>query len=443
MRHLTKLPSMSERIATLQVKFVHRAQFLPEDALLTQLLLGLEAQKRSYWSKLCNKSDIVKLLPQSYSDISGTMLKTIIRQYLVDTFENIRSAPIGAKLLCARLPKLGVDPIMWIPMTNKERSRCIRWRLPGGRPKPCPRCPSQILTKNRAIHCLCMHHRLQLPSYHEDPLSHILNQPSKSKPASLRRIQHLSSKWPIVCKILAELDAYQHPGSNLQQYYDDSPGQALVKWITSPPPSEADTYYMINIDHKYVEHVSEPSKITTTISLLPSTGLFDSSTLTVSCQQNFMTQLYIGNVGVMTHRNISYLESSYCVQRKCTSRDYHQTVFLLLTGTLGWIFFLVKTKAELIKAISPSHDKQSRRLRGPRERTITTTSSSSKYTTMPTRTFTDASTSVSMRETTVLTVTFTMKQSDSTTVSEKNTFIAVPEAPTVTTTSTITSPTLF
>ncbi|KAI9261582.1 hypothetical protein BDA99DRAFT_605446 [Phascolomyces articulosus] len=62
----------------------------------------------------------------------------------------------------------------------------------------------------------------------------------KSKPTSLRRIQHLSSKWPIVCKILAELDAYQHPGSNLQQYYDDSPGQALVKWITPPPPSEAD-----------------------------------------------------------------------------------------------------------------------------------------------------------------------------------------------------------
>ena len=243
MRHLTKLPSMSERIATLQVKFVYRAQFLPDDALLTQLLPGLEAQKRSYWSKLCNKSDIVNLLPPPYNDISGTMLKTIIRQYLVDNFENIRSAPTGAKLLCACLPKLGVDPIMWIPMTNKERSRCIRWRLgwlPGGRPKPCQRCPSQILTKKHAIHCLRMHHRLPLPSYHEDPLSHILNQLPKSKPTSLRRIQHLSSKWPIVCKILAELDAYQHPGSNLQQYYDDSPGQALVKWITPPSPSDAE-----------------------------------------------------------------------------------------------------------------------------------------------------------------------------------------------------------
>ena len=59
MRHVTKLPSMSERIATLQVKLVYRAQFLPDDALLTKIRPGLEAQKRSYWSKLYNKSPTV------------------------------------------------------------------------------------------------------------------------------------------------------------------------------------------------------------------------------------------------------------------------------------------------------------------------------------------------------------------------------------------------
>ena len=156
MRHLTKLPRMSERIATLQVKFVYRARFLPDDALLTQLLPGLEAQKRSYWSKFCSKSDIVNLLPQPYSDISGTILKTTIPQYIADTFENIRFAPTGAKLLYACLAKLGVDPIMRIPMANKERSRCIRWRLgwlPGGRLKACSRCPPpNFLQKNMQFH---------------------------------------------------------------------------------------------------------------------------------------------------------------------------------------------------------------------------------------------------------------------------------------------------
>ena len=126
MRHLTKLPSMSERIATLQVKFVYRAQFLPDDGLLTKIRSGLEAQKSSYWSKLCNKSPTVKLLPQPYSDISPTTLEEIIRQYLTDTFESGRSSPTRTNLLSHCRPKLGVDPIMWIPMANKERSRCIR-----------------------------------------------------------------------------------------------------------------------------------------------------------------------------------------------------------------------------------------------------------------------------------------------------------------------------
>ena len=145
MRHLTKHLSMSELIAVLQVKYVYRAQFLLDDALLTQLRPGLEAQKTSYWSKLCNKSPIIQLLLQPSCDACCALLKTTIRQYLTDTLDHIRSSPSKAKLLSCCLPKLGVDPIMWVPMSNKERSRCIRWRLgwlPGGRFKSCSRCHS-------------------------------------------------------------------------------------------------------------------------------------------------------------------------------------------------------------------------------------------------------------------------------------------------------------
>ena len=85
-----------------------------------------------------------------------------------------------------------------------------------------------------------MHNRLQVPSQHDNLLSHILNQLPKSKPTSAHRIQHLSKLWPVVCTILAELDAYYHPNSTIQQYYDDSPGQTFITWITPPPPSEAE-----------------------------------------------------------------------------------------------------------------------------------------------------------------------------------------------------------
>ncbi|KAI7848414.1 hypothetical protein BDC45DRAFT_450240 [Circinella umbellata] len=59
------------------------------------------------------------------------------------TFDRIRSTILhNVKLLTCCCYKLGVDIIMWIPMSNQERSRCIRWRLscpPGGRSESCLR----------------------------------------------------------------------------------------------------------------------------------------------------------------------------------------------------------------------------------------------------------------------------------------------------------------
>ncbi|KAI9255129.1 hypothetical protein BDA99DRAFT_153403 [Phascolomyces articulosus] len=68
----------------------------------------------------------------------------------------------SAKILKACRPNLEVDPILWIPMTKKECSRCIRWRigwLPGGKPKTCITCKCSTLTKKHAITCLRLHNR--------------------------------------------------------------------------------------------------------------------------------------------------------------------------------------------------------------------------------------------------------------------------------------------
>ena len=166
---------MTKRIATLQVKYVNGAQLLPEDAPFTKLQPALETLQTSYWYKFWNKSPIVNLLPKPYCDISYALLKATIRQHLIDNLNTIRS---NAKLLKCCRSKMSVNPIMWIPMSNKEISHCIRWRLgwlPGGRSKPCLRCTPQQFTKKYAIHCLPMHRRIQIYSQHEDPLSDLLN----------------------------------------------------------------------------------------------------------------------------------------------------------------------------------------------------------------------------------------------------------------------------
>ncbi|PHZ13421.1 uncharacterized protein RHIMIDRAFT_119824 [Rhizopus microsporus ATCC 52813] len=63
-------------------------------------------------------------------------------------------------------------------MTRLERSRCIRWRLgwlPSYNTTRCLRHTPQLLTKQHAIYCLDMHHRLQTPKSITDPLFLLLN----------------------------------------------------------------------------------------------------------------------------------------------------------------------------------------------------------------------------------------------------------------------------
>ncbi|ORE18707.1 hypothetical protein BCV71DRAFT_255302 [Rhizopus microsporus] len=49
---------------------------------------------------------------------------------------------------------------------------------------PCPRHSSELFTKQHAIYCLNIHHRLQIPETTTDPLSFLLNRLLNSKPRS-------------------------------------------------------------------------------------------------------------------------------------------------------------------------------------------------------------------------------------------------------------------
>ncbi|KAI9309764.1 hypothetical protein BX666DRAFT_1873113, partial [Dichotomocladium elegans] len=91
----------------------------------------------------------------------------------------MQSAPTNSKLISVCRPTVSLDPILWLPMTREERSRCLRWRLgwlPSGNTTYCIRHPSALLTKTHSIQCLNMHSRLQQPQQIDDPLSYLLNQ---------------------------------------------------------------------------------------------------------------------------------------------------------------------------------------------------------------------------------------------------------------------------
>ncbi|KAG1167700.1 hypothetical protein G6F36_012458 [Rhizopus arrhizus] len=103
--------------------------------------------------------------------------KTAKRRFLQQNLE-IRQQCRTSKQLSHCRRSISIDPILWLPMSKSERSRCIRWRLgwlPDGKPRPCPKHPMQQLSKNHAINCLDMHRRLFMPKTAQDPLSFLLN----------------------------------------------------------------------------------------------------------------------------------------------------------------------------------------------------------------------------------------------------------------------------
>ena len=222
----------------------YRATYLPDDTLFSTLLPKMNTQpSTSHWHKL-HQGKLWRLTQETTITPTSKDVKTIAKQYRADNLKTLLDAATGSKILKACRPKLGVDPVLWIPMTKKERSQCIRWRigwLPGGKAKTCLTCTTDTLTKKYVISCLRMHHKLSIARHKtDDPISYFFNKLPKSKPKSISKIQQLRTKWPTLCRLLAELDYHQHPESNQQQYFDKEPGKSLLQWIEPSPPPEPD-----------------------------------------------------------------------------------------------------------------------------------------------------------------------------------------------------------
>ncbi|KAI8644749.1 hypothetical protein BD408DRAFT_412836 [Parasitella parasitica] len=107
-----------------------------------------------------------------------------------------------------------IDPILFLLMTNIERSQILGWRLswlPGGIPRPCIYHSLENFTRKHAIECLHMHSRLQMPLSIEDPLSYLR--------------KHLPVKKPRI----HEMDHLFH--EQVPPPTPQDPGASMVNWL--------------------------------------------------------------------------------------------------------------------------------------------------------------------------------------------------------------------
>ncbi|KAG1128454.1 hypothetical protein G6F42_005961 [Rhizopus arrhizus] len=220
---------------TSSIAFLLRSLTLPEDALLHHLPPHIrQPRSHSQWYRLSRSPIWKRCLPDPES-LDRRSLKLIQRDYRQGNLDNKRSTHASVLLQHCR-PTISLDPVLWLPMSKSERSRCIRWRLgwlPGGRYKACPRHPDQSFTKAHTIHCLQMHRRLMMPETISDPLSFLLNMLPTKKHRSPNTTLSWTIRWPIICRILYELDYLYH--AKIPPTPPTHLGQRLLEWLPSSP----------------------------------------------------------------------------------------------------------------------------------------------------------------------------------------------------------------
>ncbi|KAG1150594.1 hypothetical protein G6F37_001702 [Rhizopus arrhizus] len=132
--------------------------YIPEDTLLSRLLPSIQCTRGHQWY-LLSRATLWKMASSIIEELDTRILKSTKRQFLQQNL-NRRQQNRNFKLISSCRRSVSIDLIMWLPMSNAERSRCIRWQLgwlPGDIPRSCPKHPTQHLSKNHAIDCLTVH----------------------------------------------------------------------------------------------------------------------------------------------------------------------------------------------------------------------------------------------------------------------------------------------
>lgn len=260
-KHLNYLPSMREREAILTFKMMIRMLSLHQDTLLGSLrshILQMSTHLvRFLWPKLLKKNSLCSFVcpvpavtngrrpPPTHARLknwveSGGNIKAATKAYRVSVLSTTLAQDNVPVLLYACRHKLGIDPILILPMTLWERSRLVRWKmgwLPA-RPIAC-RCGHPHASRNHLLLCLSVAERLDVPADSApNPLDFVLNQlPKLSCPPSIHaqrsdaNLLRWNTWWPTICAIMVEIEMICLPDEEFSEAAQNTEGLTLLKWL--------------------------------------------------------------------------------------------------------------------------------------------------------------------------------------------------------------------
>ncbi|KAG2206796.1 hypothetical protein INT45_009302 [Circinella minor] len=252
---------MSERIVTLGAKFLNRLSYLPDDALIT-MLKPFFTNKRFHQLPKLQQNKLWLSLPEPRDSLpSGALKKAISDMRQQHHIQNCNASKGNILISACRL-QIGVDPILWLPMTARERSRLIRWRmgwLPG-KPQRCSNCSNTCTSRHHLIDCLDVASVLGVdPSCKPNPIDFLLNRLPRRQPSPRSIIAdpypaviYWSKHWPVLAQLMLDIDTICHPEEDFTTSQTDPElGQQFLQWLDnrispSPPPPDSNTISAIS-----------------------------------------------------------------------------------------------------------------------------------------------------------------------------------------------------
>ncbi|CDS14377.1 hypothetical protein LRAMOSA06546 [Lichtheimia ramosa] len=236
---LADLPSMRLRMRILQLKFVLRAVELPTTTMLRSISLNwLEKQRTEpVWREIARNNplwkawrELLKNNPQTRHPVRK-VIKQARDKELVNRREKFSSVNKLRHIRC-------VDPILYLPVSSRDRHRLIHWRmhwLPSFPPKDC-RCGSPAAKRKHYLTCPLVTEYLQdltLAFANTQQVSsssdtHIVDTVLNALPRhykALKRSKWLLT-WPALLKYLRRVDYLSHPDSD-DYGAEDPPDMAL------------------------------------------------------------------------------------------------------------------------------------------------------------------------------------------------------------------------
>lgn len=238
---LADLPSMTLRARILQLKFTTRALVLSPTTMLRSVIMNWLQRRGAFqfWRRLANKNPLFK----TWKGFITSPVAERPKHPVTLTIKQHRDMELSSRrtrfsTIRALRPMRMIDPVLYLPVSNRDHHRLIHWRMFWLPSYPLKSCRCNTMNKADRKHFLpCPMIQAEIQTlrlaFARDPGDlHLVDAVMNSLPRKATTLQrpYWRTLWMALLKYLRKVDFLSHPGS-ADFDEEDIPIQALDDYL--------------------------------------------------------------------------------------------------------------------------------------------------------------------------------------------------------------------